>query len=181
MYRCPRARPRPPEQQRPDRARGCWRTRRQKTRQRCGLPMQLLRWSCVSSTRICPGRGINWGRRMGCAPRLLLRRHVASYRRCCAAATGGVSHSRGRSVKCLVEPGRADRGCTEIIALQAVDPERGEVGRVLGFLDAFGDGYHVELLTDAKERGGQHLIVGIPGDAANELTINLEDVEVEIL
>src|SRR6056297_452562 len=78
-------------------------------------------------------------------------------------------------------PGRLHRWRGEIIALKKIDPEIAE-GHGIGLrFDELGHREHVELLRDRDDRAGQDLVVGILRDAADELAIDLENVELELL
>lgn len=74
-------------------------------------------------------------------------------------------------------PGGPHRGDTEQVALQAIDPERAQMLRLFGRFDGFGHGEHVEMLADGNQRGCQHRIVGVAVDVADELRVDLQDVE----
>ncbi len=69
----------------------------------------------------------------------------------------------------------------ETVALQAIHPQRGEIGRIPRGFDRFRHCEHIEMLADGDKRGDEHLIIRILVDAANELPVELQNVEVEVL
>src|SRR6056297_675339 len=80
----------------------------------------------------------------------------------------------------LLKPWRVDRRRAEIIALQTVDPDAFQIGGIARLFHAFGNCDHVELFADGNQRVRQNLIVGVITDPADELTVDLENVEIEI-
>ena len=64
--------------------------------------------------------------------------------------------------------------------MQAVHTDVDQVARIFGGFDRFGDREHIKLAGDGDKRLRQDLIVRVGMDAAYELPVNLDDVEVEI-
>ena len=84
----------------------------------------------------------------------------------------------------------APAGCSKVgfqrrraeqIALQAIHPHRAQQLRLGHGFDRLGHGEHLEMLANRQQRRGQHLIVAVAVDVADELAVDLQDVKEEIL
>ena len=83
---------------------------------------------------------------------------------------------RGRAM-----PRRGDGGRAEVISLQTINTKLCQRHGVIVGFHKFGHREHVKLLRDGDDRTGENLIVSILCDAANELAVDLEYVELLLL
>ena len=75
------------------------------------------------------------------------------------------------------KPGRVHCRGAKIVPLKAIDTHGSEVVGIFRLFNTFRHGQHIELLGNRGQCCCQDLVVRITGDTADELPVDLQDVE----